>query len=223
MPKRISKFHKPLDARSFGLLFAGEGDTGGGGSSNTDTATSTGDQGGDGKGVKPAGTDKGATDTTGAGKTDTDVTEKLEGQKRVNRDLETKLNQMRDGLKAALGVDDKKASVEDLISSLKDEIGGLRRENLVEKVARRHNITSDDDLALLQSATDSAAMEKLAARIAPKGDDKDATDASGKPGSKPKPDSSQGRGGGGSEPKGSLASGRDLYAERHKKKSTTSP
>ena len=65
--------------------------------------------------------------------------------------------------------------------------------------------------AIAQKITDKGAMEALAARLAP-------ADASkpGKPGT-PKADPSQLRGSGGNETTPSVASGRDLYAQLHKK------
>lgn len=129
------------------------------------------------------------------GKPDDEWRGKFEGQQKVNRDLEAKLNGIRDALKAAAGVEDKKADDEQVLASVRDELAALRHENAVEKVARRHGITDDDDLALIATARDAEAMDKLAARLAPKADEGVDKSKPGKPGT-PKPDPSQGQGGG---------------------------
>lgn len=145
-----------------------------------------------------------------------DFAAKFEGQRQVNRDLESKLNQLRDGLKGALGIDDKKADATELVSRLQDQLNSLAHTNLVSDVARRHRITDDEDLTILSGIKDKDAMEKLAARLSP-GDGTDpgkpGSTISGKPGT-PKPDPSQGSPGGG-KASTSVAAGRDLWSERH--------
>lgn len=149
-----------------------------------------------------------------------DVTEdfaaKFDGQLKVNRDLEAKLNQLRDGLKGALGIDDKKADTTELVSKLQEQLNSLAHTNIVSDVARRHRITDDEDLTILSGIKDKDAMEKLAARLAPAdGNDpgKPGSTTSGKPGT-PKPDPSQGSPGGG-KASTSVTAGRDLWSERH--------
>lgn len=192
MPKRIRKFQMPLDVTSFGLLFAGEGEMGGGGGGGGKPAGDTTEPNGD-KPSDDAGDDE---KDAAAGRGDGDWKGRFEGQQKVNRDLETKLNQLRDGLKGALGVEDKKADVTDLVGQLQQQLDSLTHDNLVNDVARRHKISDDDDMKVLRAVKDRDLMETLAARLAPKGDEGGAGNTSGKPGSKPKPDSSQGRGGG---------------------------
>lgn len=140
-----------------------------------------------------------------------EIESKIEAQQKVNRDLEAKLNTLKDGLKAALGIEDKKADPTELVGKLQEQLDNLTHTNLVNDVARRHGITDDTDVDLLRKITDKGAMEALAARLAP-------ADASkpGKPGT-PKADPSQARGSGGNEAPSSVASGRDLYAQLHKK------
>ncbi|MBK6602328.1 MAG: hypothetical protein IPG28_12540 [Betaproteobacteria bacterium] len=145
---------------------------------------------------------------------------KFEGQQKVNRDLEAKLNTLRDGLKSALGVDDKKVDPADLVGKLQEQLDRLTHTNLVEQVARRHGITEEEDLALLASAKDSDAMTKLAARLAPKADEGDKSKP-GKPGT-PKPDLSQGKAGGGAGVR-SLADAMDDYRAQLAKKKQTTP
>ena len=180
MPKRIRKYGVPFGLAPFGPLSTTEGEPAGGGSLKVEEKPDAGTEG-----AKPEG-----------GKADDEWRSKFEGQQKVNRDLETKLNGIRDALKVAAGVDDKKADDSDVIAAVRNELAGLRHENAVEKAARRHGITDDDDLKILAAATDAEAMEILAARLAPKADEGDTKTKPGKPGT-PKPDPSQGRGGGG--------------------------
>ncbi|KNX38093.1 hypothetical protein [Luteipulveratus halotolerans] len=165
-------------AMGFGPLFNTDGEQGGG----TPPAP------------KPSDTPAAKADEDEAKKQDDepDYKDRFEAQRQVNRDLETKLNSMRDGFKAALGIEDKeKVSTDDLVSKLQTQLDSLTHTSVVNDVARRHKITDDDDLALLSDIKDQAAMEKLAARLAPSGDTQD----SGKPRT-PRPDPSQGQGSG---------------------------
>ena len=170
------------------------------------------DGGGGGGGVK---TDEKSDDATDSkdmgGESGEDWQSRFESQQKVNRDLEGKLNTLRDGLKSALGINDKKVDQEHLLAGLQKQFADLQHQNLVEQVARRHGLTNEDDVAFLASATDADAMDKLAARLAPKGDD--SANASGKPGAV-KPDPSQGKGGD-RKATASVAAGRDLWDEMH--------
>ncbi|MBK8758844.1 MAG: hypothetical protein IPM08_17530 [Actinomycetales bacterium] len=152
MPKRIRKYGVPFGLAPFGPLSTTEGEPAGGGSLKVEEKPDAGTEG-----AKPEGV-----------KADDEWRSKFEGQQKVNRDLETKLNGIRDALKVAAGVDDKKADDSDVIAAVRDELAGLRHENAVEKAARRHGITDDDDLKILAAATDAEAMEILAARLAPR-------------------------------------------------------
>jgi len=182
MPKRIRKYGVPLGLAPFGPLSTTDGEPAGGGSPKVEDKLEAKDAT---EGAKPEGV-----------KADDEWRSKFEGQQKVNRDLETKLNGIRDALKVAAGVDDKKADDSDVIAAVRNELAGLRHENAVEKAARRHGITDDDDLKILAAATDAEAMERLAARLAPKADEGETKTKPGKPGN-PKPDPSQGKGGGG--------------------------
>lgn len=117
--------------------------------------------------------------------------EKYSGQLKVNRDLEDKLNGLRNGLAGLAGLEGKKASTDDLVANLTETVGTIKHELLVERVARENKIDDNDDLELIRGLTDEAAMRKLAARLA------SATEAAtgGKPKS-PKPDGSVGTGDG---------------------------
>lgn len=203
MPKRISMFNDPRVM--FGPLFNTDGEAGGGTATDKpDTPTP--------KDVAEKG--------DGKGRPDEDLHSKVEAQQKVNRDLEGKLNTLKDGLKAALGIEDKKADPADLVARLQEQLDRLTHDNLVSDVARRHKITDDDDLALLATARDADAMDKLAARLAPKADDGDKS-RPGKPGT-PKPDPSQGKGGGGAGVR-SLADAMDDYRAQLAKKKQTTP
>lgn len=211
MPRRIKRYAGPLDITTMlGPVWNADGDTSGGSGVG---AT------GDGQG---AGGDKKTGDGATGGekpdpRDDTDWRSKFDGQVKVNRDLEGKLNQFRDGLKNALGIDDKKVGPADLLKAMQGQLDALTRDQTVNEVARRHKITDDDDLALLRASADKGAMEKLAARLAPK-DGEQQQGASGKPGN-PKPDPSQGRGSGGAQRATmSVSAGRDLWDELHPKK-----
>lgn len=79
----------------------------------------------------------------------------------------------------------------------------------VERLARTHRITDDNDVALLQSIGDKAQREALAKRLAPSEDD--AAD-----GKKPKPDPTAGRSGGSGARTSTVEAGRSLYQDMHK-------
>lgn len=208
MPKRIRMISDPR--AMFGPLCNTDGEAGGG--------VKPADKP-DGAPAPKEGDDKGADD--GKGKADPDDWRgRFEGQQKVNRDLEGKLNTLRDGLKTALGIEDKKADATELVTKLQEQLNQLAHDNLVESAARRHGITEEDDLALLRTAKDPEAMEKLAARLAPKADEGDKSKP-GKPGA-PKPDLSQGKAGGGAGVR-SLADAMDDYRAQLAKKKQTTP
>ncbi|NNG36937.1 hypothetical protein [Nakamurella aerolata] len=161
---------------------------------------------------------------TGAGQGDGEWQGKYQGQLQVNRNLESQLNQLKDGMKAALGLGDKKVDPADLVnqlqgvSALQEQVTVLTHRNTVNEVAMEHHITDKDDVALLAGISDRNAMEKLAARLAPAaGSDSGKPSGngsnSGKPGT-PRPDPSQGATGAGKATT-SVSAGRDLWSERH--------
>lgn len=75
------------------------------------------------------------------------------------------------------------------VSKLPEVLGGLQSALAIERLARAHKITNDDDIAALSAVSDAQAREKLAARLAslstptPAGDDTYP---------RPKPDATQG-------------------------------
>lgn len=83
----------------------------------------------------------------------------------------------------ALGQEPEKGA--DPTATLQKQLDELMRENAVEKLARKHRITDEDDIASLKAILDPDTRERIAARLAPKDEE-----PSGK--SRPKPDRSVG-------------------------------
>jgi hypothetical protein len=107
---------------------------------------------------------------------------KFEAQQKVNRDLETKLNELRDGTKTqaeaaakaqrealakALGLGPDEATDADKLASqvtdLSDRLTELTKANLVLTIGKG---LSEDDQALLAALPDEATMRTVAARLA---------------------------------------------------------
>lgn len=78
----------------------------------------------------------------------------------------------------------------DALVAIKEQVAAMQRESAVLKLANAHQITDEGDLTILASATDAEQMKKLAERLAPKEQDRDATSR------RPKPDRTQGGGDG---------------------------
>ena len=111
-------------------------------------------------------------------------------------------------LTAALGADHKGATPEAAIADITSRFDKLQDDLGVERLARLHGITDEKDIVLLRS-TSADARSDLAARLKP-----------GTNPPNPKPDKSAARGASGEGKATSVATGRDLYAERHGKKTT---
>ena len=79
-----------------------------------------------------------------------------------------------------------KGKDEDALTTVQTALSDIRTELAVEKLARAHRITDEDDIATLAAVTNPEARAKLAARLAPAKDDEP------KPKRKPAPDPSQG-------------------------------
>lgn len=122
----------------------------------------------------------------------------LEAERDARKKAEGDLANLRkdfDGFKTelskAFGIQPATGDGADAVSQLQQQLNAMQRETAVYRLAAQHEITDEDDLELLKSATDEAAMTKLAGRLAAA---KAAT-----PGT-PKPDATQGGGAAGSAP-----------------------
>lgn len=89
-------------------------------------------------------------------------------------------------LSEAFGVQSATGNGDDAVAQLQKQLNTMQHETAVYRLAAQHEITDEDDLELLKSATDEAAMTKLAERLAAK---------AAAPGT-PKPDATQGGGSG---------------------------
>ena len=129
-----------------------------------------------------------------------DFKAKFEAQQKVNRDLEAKLNGVRDAqtkqteaLAGALGLKPQDAPdisvIAATVRTLSEQFEQTQRQNLVLSVANDHGIKDADAIADLASVQGEDAMRRMAARIAasnPTGSDTSTTS----PG--PRPDLTQG-------------------------------
>ena len=116
----------------------------------------------------------------------------LQQEREARGELEKQLKAMQDqfaGLAEAFGVKaEKGAKPDETIARLASTVGGIQGELAVERLARRHKITDEDDIATLLAVSDEGARAKLAARLAPAdpGPDNEPRPRT------PKPDASQG-------------------------------
>lgn len=168
MPKGIKKYRgAPL--AMFGPLYNAEGDGGGG---STPPAQ------------PPAG--DGQKDDEKLGENGLKA---LEREREQRKQLEQTVAQMKQAqesqtsaLAEALGVKvDKKQSGDDVVAALQKQVADMQRDAAVNRIAREHQITDADDIALIGEARSEEAMAKVAARLV----------ASATPGT-PKPDQTQG-------------------------------
>ena len=167
------------------------------------------------------GADKGADD---AGKSDKDAkseelgaggTAALKAERAARKALEKQLTEL-SGVKATLEA--MKAAMagkvegkpEDAVKELAQQVDDLKRQALVERVAREHKITSDEDVELLSAMRSEEELRALAVRLKPSDDAGDGKDDK-KGGGKPRPDASRGQGGGDSAASKSVA---EIQAER---------
>lgn len=121
------------------------------------------------------------TPSTGQGddaKATVDWQGKFEAQQKVNRDLESKFNGLRDqsrttteALAKAFGLKPEETSdVSTLtasVAALQDMFSTSQRENLVLSVANEYGITDKETIADLSAITDEKAMRNLANRLKP--------------------------------------------------------
>lgn len=72
-----------------------------------------------------------------------------------------------ESLQQAFGAESTNApTADDAVKAIVERLDQADRRALVNEVARRHSITADEDIALLDAVANKEAMEKLAARIA---------------------------------------------------------
>ena len=121
----------------------------------------------------------------------------LEAEREARKQAEADLANLRkdfDGFKTelskAFGLQPATGDGADAVTQLQQQLNTMQHETAVYRLAAQHEITDQDDLELLKSATDEAAMTKLAERLAAK---------AATPGT-PKPDATQGGGSGGATP-----------------------
>lgn len=170
MPKGIKKYRSSSLA-TFGPLYNAEGEAGGGSPVQP---------------PKPA-------DPAGEKKPDEPLGENglkaLEREREQRKQLEQTVTQLKQtqesqtaALAEALGVKvDKKQSDEDVVTALQKQVEDMQRDAAVNRIAREHQITDGDDIALIGEARSEEAMTKVAARLV----------QAAAPGT-PKPDPSQG-------------------------------
>jgi hypothetical protein len=133
----------------------------------------------------------------------TDWQAKFEAQQKVNRDLETKFNGLRDSqtkqteaLASALGLKPEEAPDVSVLAAtvrtLQEQFSQTQLDNAVLTVATQHGITEKADIDLLRSVKDESTMRTIAARIAA-GNTAGSDSTTSAPG--PRPDLSQGASG----------------------------
>ena len=116
---------------------------------------------------------------------------------------------------AAFGGDDDKGDKDttgDQLAAIQKRLDEADAKAEVERLARKHKIESDDDVALLASITDAKQREALAARLAPSENDQ----ANGR--RIPKPDPSRGAGGGDGRPRSVAEAQKEALERRNPKK-----
>ncbi|SDD41325.1 hypothetical protein [Auraticoccus monumenti] len=199
-----------------------EGQGGSGDSRNAGSGAGAGGAGGQiGSGSEGSGT--GAKSGTGDDKDDDEplgpggkkaLQAERDGRKQLEQQLQQLQQSQKDQMAAlakAFGFEpDKKASTDDLVSQLQQQVAEMTHNADVDRIARDHNISDPDDIKLLRSAKDSELMEQLAKRLKSAGQQQQ--------NGTPRPDRSVGRGSG--DDKGAtstVSSGRDLFRDRHKK------
>lgn len=170
------------------------------------------------------GADKGA---DGAGKGDKDAKSEelgaggmsaLKAEREARSKLEKQVAELSgvketlDAMKAAMA-GKVEGKPEDAVKELAQQVDDLKRQTLVERIARENKITSDEDVELLSAMRSEKELRALAARLKPSDDAGDGNDAKDgkKGGGKPRPDASRGQGGGDSAASKSVA---EIQAER---------
>ena len=116
----------------------------------------------------------------------------LQQERDARGELEKQLKAMQDqftGVAEAFGVKvEKGAKPDEALMRLTSTVGAIQDQLSVERLARQHKITDEEDIATLLAVSDGEARAKLAARLAPTSD---APDNELRP-RLPKPDGTQG-------------------------------
>jgi len=95
--------------------------------------------------------------------------EEREARERLEREVGPLRLQM-EALSRVFGGESTTGKPEEVVANLQQQVAEMRHDALVERVARSHGITDDDDVAVLRAIKDEALMERLAERLkAPSG------------------------------------------------------
>lgn len=97
----------------------------------------------------------------------------LESERTARKELERQVQQMQQqygqqmsALAEAFGVKSDGAKPDDVVTTLQQQVAAMQHQSLVDRIARKHQITDADDVEHLASAKDEQAMDRLAARLA---------------------------------------------------------
>lgn len=162
------------------------------------------DEGGEGGGDAGDGSDKGGDDGKAAGTDNGDKPlgeggeralkaerERVKAAEDANRALKSEFDGFKSALLEGLGIKPKDGDDgSDALATVQQQLAAMQHKSTVLELANEHQITDKDDLELLGTAKDPEAMKKLAERLAPKEQERDATSR------RPKPDRTQGGGDG---------------------------
>lgn len=88
----------------------------------------------------------------------------LREERAARERLEQAMKDQRSALLKAFGVETDKPG-EDIVKTLQEQVSAMQRDSLVDRVARRHGITDDGDVAFLRTASDEDTMQRLAERL----------------------------------------------------------
>lgn len=87
----------------------------------------------------------------------------IQREREARESAERRFKDQQAAIAKALGIEPEKG--EDPVSNLQARLDAMEKDNLVNRVARRHGITEDDDIELLRSLPDEARMAHFAARL----------------------------------------------------------
>lgn len=99
----------------------------------------------------------------------------LESERTARKELERQMQQLQQqqaqqmsALAEAFGIKPEGAKPDDMVSQLQSQVEQMQHQSLVDRIARKYQITDDGDIEILTSAKGEQAMERLAARLAAK-------------------------------------------------------